>query len=132
MMLWIPIVIIVIAYLVWSELGSNECTLKCNNTIPKVSDQDTNKHVIDKTIDLLRVNSTSVNWRRAALVAIISSIAILLYLFDGVPNGFIVSIVSIIVFIFTYFSDSWFQSHWWRMNNDAIEDSLTILRNRIK
>ena len=127
---WIPIVMVLGAFLVWSEYGSQDMLgRECNNSTPEVSKEDPPKEVIDKTVETLRRQHTIVGWRRALLVALIVTIP-LLYLLRGKVTGYDLFIVTTIIFLIVYFSSVWIQARWWGANDLRIERHLLSLRHQ--
>lgn len=131
-MWWLLLVGAIILYLVWSEIGSQDCLKsRCNNSTPPVSAKDPSKIAIDKTIETLRKTHTIVGWRRALLVAILVTIPIAVFLLHHFPSGFEFFIIVTIIFIVVYFSSVWLQARWWGMNDLKIERALLLFRHSI-
>lgn len=116
-----------ILFLIWSEIGSNDCLRSwCRNKTPSSSSQDSRPENIDKSIETLRRISNTVIWRRSLLIALISTLFILLFLRSfRLPLFF--AILGIIFFI-SYICDASLESRWFFPQAKLIEHSLLQLR----
>ena len=132
-LIWPFIIILLVAFLIWTEDGSQNClNKKCNNSCPEINKQDKPTHMIDKIIENVRLNHTEVIWRRSLLVAIFASLLIfVLFYRKGFPHGIKMFLLIVIIFLGVYFSTSWLQLKWWKANNSKIESSLYRLRANI-
>ncbi len=122
----------IVTFLVWSELGSQDCTDQvCHNKLPPIEAGDSNKDIVDKIRQGVKNNHCIVTWRRAMLVAIVISAIIVVIYSKCIPHGFDFFMIAVIVFLTLYFSSAWIQSHWFKMNDHKIEKSLRELRERM-
>ena len=133
--IWPVIVMAIIIFIVVGEIGSQSCKNgQCNhyNNVDKISSDDlTSKH-IDSLISRIKLNHTTVTWRRVLLLSMILSLSILTIFYPGLPDGFDFFLVSAICFLVLYFSVAWFQYHWWRPKDYEQEEYLYNLRNQVK
>ena len=95
----------------------------------------TNKETIDEIIEQIRNNHIEdINWKRCLIVGLITSFIIcyfILYPFT-IPPGFFYFFITLIIFGTTYLGTSWISSHWWKMNDNKIEEALlTFKHNKI-
>lgn len=129
---WPFIVIVILAYLIWTEDGSQNClNKKCNNDPPVMTEEDSPLQGIDKLVQGIRLNHTIVGWRRAMIVAIVISILIFLIFKSRFPHGFVFFIIAMIIFLCVYFMIAFNQFSWWKTNDERIEEALISLRHRI-
>ena len=135
---WPIIVITLVIFLVWSEYGSQDCRFTedgqqlCHNKAKVIEEDDTPQEIIDKIVYSVRKNHNLVNWRRALLFAMIATLLIFMYYYRcNIPNGFIFFMITLILMFVIYFPMTWFGAHWFRMNDDKIENALRSLRDRI-
>jgi len=133
---WPVIVVSIVLFLLSTEIGSQDCVDgNCNhyNDYTKsINKKDKPSKSIDKIINMIRLNHTLVNWRRAMIVAIFLSTIITFFVYSGLPPGIDFLIVATVIFTFLYLSDAWVQIHWWNFNDTKVEDKLLELRNHLK
>ena len=133
--IWPVIVTAIIIFIVIGEIGSQECTGgKCNHykNIYQVKKNAPTSKKIDSLISRIKLNHTTIGWRRALLLAIVLSLIILVIFNPGLPDGFDFFLVSTILFLVIYFSTVWLQWHWHRCKDYENEESLLKLRHQIK
>ncbi len=130
---WPIVIIVIVAVIVWTEYGSQDCRNQtCNNRSQPTEPSDTNSQMIDKIISDVRKNHTQVGWRRSMFVAIIATLGIILVLYRcTVVSGFVFFIIATFIFISVYFASAWFHSHWFMFNDAKIEQALLDLRHRL-
>ena len=130
---WPILIITIVVFLVWAEYGSQDCRNQtCNNKAPIIHPNDTSSEIIDKILYTVRKNHTIIGWRRSLLIAIFSTLLILILLYSTkMVHGFVFFIIAVIIFLVSYFTSAWFQSHWYTFNDTKIENSLKELRHRI-
>ncbi len=135
---WPIIAIVVAVFLARTEVGSQNCSIKCcnkqlcNHNSPLPLDEDTEDETIDKMITSLRRHHTIVGWRRAILASIIISIIILMIFNRGkMVHGFTFLITTVLVFVGIYFTSVWFSSSWFLKNDREIEKSLRQYQDKI-
>ena len=107
----------------------------------ELSEGDSYIDILDKVRRAVKTNYKIVVWRRAMLVSLLSSAIIIPILYilqlcasDGVDisiDGFDYFMVASIVFTVVYFSETWLQSHWHKMNSNKINRSVLELRSRV-
>lgn len=133
--IWPVIVVAIIIFVVVGEIGSQSCQDgQCNHydNVDKVSDNEpTSKH-IDSLISRIKLNHTTVTWRRALVLSMILSLCILTLFYPGLPDGFDFFLVSAICFLVLYFAATWLQHHWWAPKDYQEEEYLYNLRNSVK
>ena len=133
--IWPVIVTAIIIFLAIGEIGSQSCENGCckhyKNIDKSCSCNESSKN-IDTIISRIKLNHTSVGWRRALILAMLLSLIILMIFYPGLPDGFDFFLISTILFLLIYFTSSWFQWHWWKARDFQIEQKLLNLRHNIK
>ena len=125
---WPVLITAIIIFLAVSEIGSQDCDSgSCGHYKSKIK---TNNDV-DNVINQLRLNHTSIGWRRALILSMLLSLIIITLFYPGLPDGFDFFLVSTILFLIIYFTGSWFEWHWWNVKDNQIEDRLLELRHNI-
>ena len=124
-LIWPIIVILLVVFLIWSEYGSQDCRYQnCNNRAQIIDHDDDLGSAIDKIKHNVYLNHTLVGWRRALLAAILLTVITLFIFCPEMPDGFTVIIVTVIFFVFIYFSSAWIQHRWWRNNDRKLDKAL--------
>lgn len=133
------IILLILVFLIWSEYGSQDCRFdettnlqECHNKALKIEKDDSPQEIIEKIIYSVRKNHAIVSWRRAVFFGIIASLFIFIYYYrQNLPNGFIFFMITLIIIIIIYFCLTWFGAHWFRMNDDKIENALKSLAGKL-
>lgn len=129
--IWPLILIGIVAYLVWTEYGSQDCRQQsCNNRAELIYPEDSIPDIIDKISSNLSKNHSIVDWRRSLLIAILLGLIVLFIFCPKFPDGFTVFITISLIFLIVHLSSVWFSVHWWKMNDYKIDDCLKELLNR--
>lgn len=130
--IWPLIIIGIVAFLVWTEYGSQDCRHQnCNNRAEQIYPEDSITDAISKISTNLMRNHTLVNWRRSLLIAIVIGLIILFIFCPKFPDGFTVLVTIFLVFFVVHLATAWFSSHWWKMIDYKTDHYLQELRNRI-
>ena len=139
-LIWPLIVITLVVLLTWSEYQDQDCrfdgvnieTQKCLNKAQPILPTDTKEEIIDKIIYSVRKNHNLISWKRALVAAMLASILIFMYYYrNNLPNGFIYLMITLVIFLIIFFPLVWFGAHWFRMNDDKIEEALIAFRNKV-
>lgn len=125
---WPVIVTAIIIFLAIGEIGSQSCE---NGSCGHYKNIAVSKNKIDELISRVKLNHTTVGWRRALIIAMLLSLIILCIFYSGLPDGFDFFLVSTILFLIIYFTSSWFQWHWWKARDFKIEKHLLQLRHQV-
>jgi hypothetical protein len=129
---WIALLFLLLfVYLVSTEIQSQDCHERlCYNTTPTPNPEDTPYSMIDKLITTLRVNHSPVEWRKALLLGLITSLIVLAFFAKCLTlSNFI--LVGLIVFIVVYFAATWTNWTYWRGVDTCLERELLRLRSKI-
>lgn len=130
---WIIVILFITIYLVISEISSQDCRDQvCINHTKEAKSNNSITENIDLTIETLRREHTLVSWRRAVIASFIVILVVTFIITKRWPSGYDFFILFTIIFTIIYFSIVWFQTNWWRRNNDKVEDHLLILRRRAR
>jgi hypothetical protein len=115
------LLIIVVTVLAISEQNSTFTKL-----MPKEKDQ------IDQVLNANRNNHMVVLWRRCLIISLLLSFFIYIFIYGTFIINFPYIIITMLIFMATYFTAVWFQAHWWRENNDKIERYILKLKGMFK
>jgi uncharacterized membrane protein len=127
---YVCIYFVLVAFLIWSELGSQDCITGCNN-IDLKQFEDTSEADKLKILTYLTTKfHMHVGWRRALLVALISVFPLTFFLLRRMPDFTEFIITLLLVFTIVYFVGCWFQSRWWLMNDRRLAEQLRQLSNK--
>ena len=75
-MVCIIVSIALLAFLMWSENGSQNCVDQmCHNKVLDILDEEDSDTMVHKILQSVDINHSIVIWRRALIVAIVSAIA---------------------------------------------------------
>lgn len=134
--IWPCVVIVLIIVLIWAEDGSQNATHNCHNSPPEILDTDNDIEVIDKVIVSITNNHKLVHWRRALIVALLLTVLLLFIAaffnpYGGFANGFLVFLISMFIFMGTYFGATFLQNRYWYPNDLIIIQSLSDLRDKL-
>lgn len=128
------IIVIILLYLEYRDISTADSILDLNQIINQEQESPPKSNVeqLDQLTKRLRKNHLIINWRRSLLISIILAILILFYLYPSqIPSGFTVFIATAIIFTILYFSENWFNAHFWLMNDVKIEKEFDILRSSL-
>jgi len=131
---WPLLFLFLLAFLIWTEDGSQNATHKCHNSAQPIYDSDTDVIIINKIIKSLRTNHQLVHWRRSLIAAFLLTI-IFLFLWaimnegQGFACGFYVFIIALFIFFAVYFSQVYIQNTWWQNRDKKLEYHLRKLKD---
>lgn len=138
MPIWIILVFLIFLYLIWSEIGSQDCAPNrseelvgyCINRVPPVTETMTTQEIINQIMKGLFKNHTLVGWRRAMIVALVSMV-ILCFLWQW-PDGVDFTIGTLIIFAVVYTLIGYYQRYILKVWDDIVEVNLRKLRRQLK
>lgn len=129
-MLWVVVVIVIIAYIIWTEDRSQNCLGKpCQHSPPPITVYDSYRHRLDKVIYAINLNHTVVDWRRAVLAGLIV-VLVLASLMVSSLDGTKVLMASLILILGYYLLWAWLTWTWSRPNDSYLVKQLNKLRPR--
>lgn len=123
--LWPFIVIILIAFLIWTEDGSqNLNNPRAHHQPPSITATDLPDDIISKVKIAVRNSSEVVGWRRALIVSLILSLILLFLLLPVFPAGFTIFLITLLFFVPIYFISVWFSSTYLKRNANNLQQAL--------
>jgi uncharacterized membrane protein len=139
---WYVIVIIIIIVILFQlEQRDHDCIdgKKCRNSSPPPLDSDSDLVFIDKIREMVRANYNYITWRQCLMLGLIAAFPIIYYLKQrsygknqsSFPTLFEWIVVACLIFVASYFSQSWIWVHFYYPSSRQIEKNLDILRDRL-
>ncbi len=122
----VGIILIIIIYKKHDCLGKKSLL-----SVDPPTEEDPTPEYIDKLREMMKQNYKYSTWEISLLAALIASLPIVYFLKRRLPTLFELFIVSLFIFIGTYYSFSWLWTHFYYPNSRQIERNLVMLRDRV-
>jgi hypothetical protein len=124
------VIVITIVILIYYEYTEHDCGPKkrCLTADIVFSEEDTKEEQIDKLTRLSERNVDYVWWRRSLIVALIVIIPLSYFLNRRLPRIDEALVILLVVFLTTYFANSWFHFHYIQYNGNLTVEKLNQLK----